>query len=89
MKVRHFLGCDPCAKPAPHDGHVWIAEARTVVGIRSGRTYRHSVEDLTAEIRKDGGMWVITVDRGDFSHEERHDKSVTAARRWIEICAPA
>lgn len=94
--VRHFLGCDPCAKPAPNEQHVWIAQSRTESGVEAGRTYCHATGDLEAVIRKYGkDQYVIVVmhDGGDLEggcgHEERFVKPKQAIDRWFEICAQA
>lgn len=91
MKVRHFLGCDPCAKPAPNPSHVWFAEDVTRVGIKEGRTYVHKIDDLAAKIRKDGSTWVISVDRerGRFSHVELFTEAGQASDRWLTLCQAA
>jgi hypothetical protein len=84
--VRHFLGSDPCAKPAPNAYHAYVAEMRTTAGLKSGRVYRHTVDELTAEIsRHDRTCYVILVDRGKYSHEERFVNPEQAVDRWFEL----
>jgi hypothetical protein len=87
--IRHFLGSDPCAKPAPHGSHQQLAVYKTHRGIADGRTYQVSTDGLKAEIRKEGGTWILSVERpGGYSHTEMFGKANQASDRWLALCTP-